>query len=244
MEESDTVVLNGTEDIIDRRFPGSFLGNSIGGWYFYSTSIGTSSTAFHASQGLTNDKIDNLIFLGWVTEGEHAWIISGEQGTKKGAFSSGYNDIKETTDLYSLIAEHLSNCSDDIVVSKPIERFRSVSSETVKRIKGFASLGDNWDSYGAKAIKWSTMIRAINFFSIIISRFPNAPVPFVAPACSGDIHFEWKMCSKALKHSIPEDENDPFEYLLIDKSSGKVEKTYGRALNTGEMVDIAIDWMR
>ncbi len=60
----------------------------------------------------------------------------------------------------------------------------------------------------------------------------------------GEIHFEWEMCAKALKHTIPEGENDPFEYLLIDRTSGRVERTYDRALNVDKMLDIAVRWMR
>lgn len=243
-KKSDNAVLNQAEDITDIGILESFLENRVGGWCLYSTPVGTSSTPFQASQGLTNDKSDNVVFLARATESGYAWFVFNEEKTTKGVFTSVYNHIEEVTDPYTLIAEHTLDWSDSILELKSIETFESVSRETVNHIKGFALLDDNWDSYGAEAIKWSTIIKAINFFSILVSRFPNAPVPFVAPACDGEIHFEWEMCSKALKHSIPVGENDLFEYLLIDKTSGRVERTYERALNMDKMLDIAVRWMR
>ena len=106
-------------------------------------------------------------------------------------------------------------------------------------------MDENWDSYGAKTIEWSTIIKAIDFFSSLVSRLPdNAALPFVAPACNGDIHFEWEMLSKALALSIPEDKNDAFEYVLTDKTSGKEGETYGRVSSMEEIIDIAANWIR
>lgn len=117
----------------------------------------------------------------------------------------------------------------------------STKSEIINRIKGFASLDENWDSYGAKTIELSTINRAIDFFSNITSKFPTAPLPFISPGPNGEIHFEWEGYSKILKHILPEDENDPPEYLLIDKISG--EKTYERAYNMKKMLDVVTRWM-
>lgn len=109
----------------------------------------------------------------------------------------------------------LPNWADDIVEPELVENFRLTSRDTVSRIRGFASLDDNWDSYGAKTIEWSVIIKAVEFFSNLVVRLPdNAALPFVAPACNGDIHFEWEMLSKALALSIPEDKNDAFEYVF------------------------------
>ena len=113
-------------------------------------------------------------------------------------------------------------------------------SEIINRIKGFASLGENWNSYGAKTIEWSTINRAIDFLSNIISEFPNASLPFVAPGPNGEIHFEWDIFPKTLVLSIPEDKNDAFEYV----TSGKEGKMCGRSLNMEEMLNIVICWMR
>jgi len=243
VKEVNNSVLNRAEDLADTGVPGSFLKNRLEGWRFYSIVLETSSTPFQTPQERTNDKIDNLFFLDWATKGEYVLVSINKKKIKKVAFLSGYDRPKEVTDLYTAIA-HPPNWSDDILEVESIENLQLVSRDTVNRIKGFASLGDNWDSYGAKAIEWSTIIKAINFFSIVVSRFSNAPLPFVAPGPNGDIHFEWETCSKVLKHSIPEDENDPFEYLLIDKTSGKVKKTYRRVPTMREMLDVAAYWMR
>lgn len=213
VKKSDNAVLNQAEDITDIEILDSVLENRVSGWHFYCTPVGTSSTPFQVSRGLTNDKSDNLIFMVRTTENGHTWFAFNEKEARRGAFTPACNYIKEVTDPYTVIAEHIPDWSDDILELKSIETFESVSRETVNHIKEFASLGNNWDSHGAEAIKWTTIIKAINFFSILVSRLPNAPVPFVAPACDGEIHFEWEMCSKALKHTIPEGENDPFGYF-------------------------------
>lgn len=245
VKEINSSDLNRAKDLADTEVPGSSLEKGLGEWYFCSVSVGTSSTPFQTLQERTNDKIDNLIFLGRTTKGEHVRVLFSEKRIKRAVFPSDYNrPPKEVTDFYTVVAEHPSNWSDNIAELELIERFRLVSNETVNRIKEFAFLDDNWDSYGAKAIRWSTIVRAIEFFSRVVFMFPDAPLPFVVPGPNGDIHFEWETCSKVLKHSIPEDENDTFEYLLIDKTSGKVEKTYGRVYNMEEMLDTAAYWMR
>lgn len=242
-QEAVNAVLDQARGTPGIKIPKPFLANRPGGWHLCSTPVGTSSTLLQPSQGFADNQSDNLIFLGWGAESGHSWFVFSEEKAGKGASASVYNHIKEVIDPYAPVAEHTPDRTDDILELKSIEIFESISRETVNHIKEFASLGDNWDSYGAEAIKWSTIIKAINFFSILVSIFPNAPVPFVAPVCDGEIHFEWEMCSKALKHSIPEGENDPFEYLLIDKTSGRVERTYDRAFSMDEMLDIAVHWM-
>jgi len=235
----DNSAFNLTKDLADIKVPESPLEKGLGECYSYSAVAGTSSTPFQIPQKRANDNVDSLVFLDWPGEGAHIWALLRKKRIEKIVFGSEYNRAFCTPS-----EEHTLNWADYILQPDPIEKFRSVSKETVNRIKRFAYLGDNWDSYGAKAIEWSTIIKAIDFFSIVVSRFPDAPLPFVAPAGNGDIHFEWEKCSRVLKHSIPEDENDPFEYLLIDKTSGKVERTYRRALNMDEMVGIALYWMR
>lgn len=244
MKEINSSVLNRAKDLADTEVPASSLEKGFGEWHFCSATVGTSSTPFQTPLRRTNDTIDNLILLDWPGKVVHVWALLREKSIEKVAFPSDYDRPKEVTDFYTVIAEHPPNWSDDILEPGLVEKLRLVSSETVNRIKGFASLGDNWDSYGAKTIEWSTIIKAIDYFSSLVFRFPDAPLPFVAPARNGDIHFEWGKCSKVLKHSVPEDENDPFEYLLIDKTSGKVERKHGRALNMEAMLDIAAYWMR
>lgn len=244
VKEVDSSVSPRAKDLADAEAPGSFLEKELEEWCFYSAAVAKLSTPFQTPLKRANDTADNLILLDWLGKGVHVWALLRQKRIEKVAFPSDYGWLGETTDFYTIIADYPSNWSDDILESALVEKLRLVSSETVNRIKGFASLGDNWDSYGAKTIEWSTIIKAIDFFSNLASRFPDAPLPFVAPARNGDIHFEWEKCSKVLKHSIPEDENDHFEYLLTDKTSGKIEKRYGRAVNMEEMLDVAANWIR
>lgn len=237
--EVDNSVLNRAKDLADVEVPGSPLEKGLGECYFHSAAAGMSSTPFQIPQERTNDN-DNLTLLDWPGEGIHVWVLLRKKGIEKLAFGSDYDHV-----FYTPPVERPSNWADYILQPGPVEKLRLVSRVTVSRIRGFASLDENWDSYGAKTIEWSVIVKAIEFFSTLVLRLPdNAPLPFVAPARDGDIHFEWEMCSKVLKHSIPENENDPFEYLLIDKSLGKVEKIYGRALSMEEMLNVADDWMR
>lgn len=134
------------------------------------------------------------------------------------------------------------NGTECIVPQRSLRKLKeTIMSETINRIKGFASLGDNWDSYGAKIIELSTINRAINFLSNVVSRVPNAPIPFVSPGPNGEIHFEWEGYSKILNHLIPEDKNDTLEYLITNETPG--ERTYGKAYNIEKMLDVVVRWM-
>jgi len=222
-----------------------FLEGGLGRYYFPSVTAGTSSISLQIRQKCINDKVDRLVLWNWLGRSIPFWTRLNKEENVSGGFLSYRDLLGGGADFYALAAESLSNRSDDILEFELAEKLRLVSRDTVDHIKGFASLGDNWDSYSAKAIERSTIAKAIRFFSIIVSRLPeNAPLPFVAPACDGHIHFEWEMVSKALKHSIPEEENAPWEYLLIDKTSGKIRREPGKALNMEEMADIALHWMR
>lgn len=219
-----------------------FLEGGLGRCYFQSATAGTSSISLQIGQECINDKIDRLALWNWRGGSISSWTrLSKGVNVLCGSLSCR-DLVGGGVDFYALAAESLSNRSDDVLEFELAEKLRPALRDTVDRIKGFASLGDNWDSYGAEAIERSTIVKAIRFFSIIVSRLPeNAPLPFVAPACDGHIHFEWEMVSKALKHSIPEEENAPWEYLLIDKTSGKIRREPGKALNMKEMTDIALD---
>jgi len=222
-----------------------FLEGGLGRYYFPSVTAGTSSISLQVGQKCINDKVDRLVLWNWLGRSVPSWTRLSKEENLSGDFLSYRDLLGGGVDSYALTAESLSNRSDDILEFELAEKLRLVSRDTVDHIKGFASLGDNWDSYSAKAIERSTIAKAIRFFSIIVSRLPeNAPLPFVAPACDGHIHFEWEMVFKALKLSIPKEENTPWEYLSIDKTSEKTRRESGRALNMEKMADIALDWMR
>jgi hypothetical protein len=50
----------------------------------------------------------------------------------------------------------------------------------------------NWDAAGAKAIRESTCVRAVDVVRMIADVFPHIPMPRPAPATSGHIALYWK----------------------------------------------------
>lgn len=237
--------LNAVKDPYEMWASLSFLEEGLGGYYFPSVAGGTSSMSIQTGQKRINDEVDRSVVWNWLGRSIPSLSKLSEEENASGYFLSYCGFLGGEASFYGLAAESLVNRSDDIPEFELAEKLRLFSRDTVGRIRGFASLDENWDSYGARKIGLSVIAKAIEFFSTLVLEIPdNAPLPFVAPACNGDIVFEWEMCSKVLKHSIPENKNDPFEYLLIDKSSGKVNKTCGRALDMEEMLSVASDWLR
>lgn len=207
-KEVDNSVLNRAEDLVDSGITESFSGRGLGGCFVYSATVGTLSKAFETPTKRTDDEVGKLVRLYWVGKGVNVWILRRKKGIEEVVFRRNYD-----LDFYTGTVEQPSNWADDIVEPELVENFRLTSRDTVSHIRGFASLDDNWDSYGAKTIEWSVIIKAVEFFSNLVVRLPdNTALPFVAPACNGDIHFEWEMLSKALALSIPQDKNDAFGY--------------------------------
>ncbi len=237
--------LDPVKDPADTGVSLCFLEGGLGRHYFQSATTGTSSIPFQIRQKYINDEFDPLVTWNWLGRSISFWT-GPIKGVNVLCDFLPYRDLhSDVADFYGLTVESLSNRSDDILEFELPERLRPALRDTVDRIKSFASLDDNWDSYGAEAIEGSTIVKAIRFFSIIVSRLPkDAALPFVAPACDGHIHFEWEMVFKALKLSIPKEENTPWEYLSIDKTSEKTRREPGRALNMEKMADIALNWMR
>lgn len=214
----------------------------LGEYYYISATPETSSASCQLRQQYTNDKVHRLVLWDLFGKNILSWTTLYRNADKlAGSFPCRglYGGI---AGCYALAEEPISNRSDDILEFELADNLRLISKDTVNRIKGFASLEDNWDSYGAKVIEPSTIAKAIDCFSAIVPRLPkNSPLPFVAPVCNGDIYFEWEMISKTLVHSIPEEEKAPWEYLLIHKTSGKIKREPGEAINMQEMIEVVLD---
>ncbi len=220
----------------------SFPRKRLGEYCYTSVTPETSSASCQLRQQYTNDKVHRLVLWDWFGKNIPSWTTLYRNADKlAGSFPCrGLHEGIEN--FYALIEEPISNRSDDILEFELAENLRLISKDTVNRIKEFASLEENWDSYGAKVIKPSTIAKAIDCFSAIVHRLPkNSPLPFVAPACNGNIYFEWEMISKALVHSIPEEENAPWEYLLTQKTSGKIRRDPGEATNMQEIIEVVLD---
>jgi hypothetical protein len=123
-----------------------------------------------------------------------------------------------------------------------VEDIKVITGDTVGRLKEFAELKPDWDSYGADPIQWSTIGRAIDFFTQVIDVAPLVPLPFVAPSPDGSIFFEWESCSRSIKNYIPSSPQELIEFLLVDKSSGRIDRTAGKADTLGVMVNIIREW--
>jgi hypothetical protein len=56
-------------------------------------------------------------------------------------------------------------------------------------LRGFATLSEGWDSYGAKAIELQAVNSAIELLRRIVQ--PDTPKPAVVPTNRGGIQIEW-----------------------------------------------------
>jgi len=210
----------------------------------YTTALLSLCRRFLPTQEHTNNIINNKIFFDWNLPNQYVVFSLDKWGAEKFAFSLGDEIGKESKSYIPLISNRTINyTADNTSEIGTTQRFELASSDTVRRIKEFFLLEENWDSYGALPIKWSVIIRAINFFSKIVFSFHNAPIPFVSPVNDGSIYFEWETCSKLLKHYIPVDENSAYEYLEIDKSSGELIRHSDKADTKDEMLEIISNWI-
>lgn len=62
--------------------------------------------------------------------------------------------------------------------------------EDVRRIRGFASLAPNWNSYGARPIAPAAIAAAEKLLARVVRTFGFRP-DIIAPVATGGIHFEW-----------------------------------------------------
>ncbi|MEW6008168.1 MAG: hypothetical protein AB1629_00850 [Candidatus Omnitrophota bacterium] len=119
----------------------------------------------------------------------------------------------------------------------------------IERLKKFAELDPNWDSYDAESIEWDTISRAIDFFTRVVVMLTkenkrNSPVPFVAPVSDGSIQFEWRTFYKELIITIPKQVGDKLGYYKAEKDIvfGEVEES-GNTSNIEDVIELAKDWL-
>ena len=191
----------------------------------YNSTIETPTRGFEPFQDCTNGNANEPVIIGSRYEESHTVVSVGEEE------SIGKEDV--TT--------WINNSAETIIAF----RIQRGSRFITDRLKKFANLKTGWDSYDAKSIQWKTIIRAIQFFSKVLYEIENKniPVPFVAPLSDGGIQFEWKTCYKELILLIPEKEEEPFEYLKVDKLLWKEQEEEDRVFNIDEMVNIAKNWL-
>lgn len=188
-----------------------------------------------------DNRMKSKTVLEWTTCGNYIFTSIDKAGIR--VFSMPQFAEMEEEDIDFAPVNKSDTWFENYGEFKQISKLQAISRETVNRIKEFASLEDNWDSYGAKRIEWSTIIKAIDFFNKVISENSNLPMPFVAPTPKGDIQFEWTACSQNLVNIIPEDDADAFEYIAINKARGKDVKTFDKAFSVTEMAKIVSSCM-
>ena len=123
-----------------------------------------------------------------------------------------------------------------------MSRNKLFSENVITQLKSFSKLEDNWDSYGASKISWSTIANAIEFFMRVVDRYPDSPIPFVSPYPDGRIHVEWQKFSKELHHLIPKDNSNCFIYRIINRKEGALKEYYDKAIGIDDMLKIFSIW--
>lgn len=95
---------------------------------------------------------------------------------------------------------------------------RGLLQATKNRVRDFADLEENWDSYGAVCIAYDTITRALELvdrLAIILSGHnKNIQEPFVTPCPDGGIQFEWDNDGRELEIVVSPDRL-PLRYFHI-----------------------------
>lgn len=81
-----------------------------------------------------------------------------------------------------------SKMADVITLSAYIPKWLP---ETTKALYAILSLGDNWDTYGAKRINFETAAAVDELLREIMR--PNTPAPQLVPVANGYIQIEWHL---------------------------------------------------
>jgi hypothetical protein len=123
-----------------------------------------------------------------------------------------------------------------------VSRDKILSENIIEQLRNLSKCKDNWDSYGAREIKWSTIANAIEFFMRVINNYPDSPVPFISPYPDGSIHVEWQTFSKKLHHLIPEDDSEYFIYRMTIIKEDKHKEYFDKTIGINGMLKIFNIW--
>lgn len=77
----------------------------------------------------------------------------------------------------------------------------------VGRLSEILSLSQDWDSYGARAIKLNSVLGALRFLAMTMK--PNTPIPDIGPSRNGNVVLEWHTLKGDLEVEILADANCP-----------------------------------
>jgi hypothetical protein len=132
--------------------------------------------------------------------------------------------------------------NEEMKLNIKMSRNKLFSENVITQLKSFSKLEDNWDSYGASKISWLTIANAIEFFTRVVDRYPDSPIPFVSPCADGRIHVEWQKFSKELHHLISKDNSNYFIYRIINRKEGVSKEYYDKAIGIDGMLKIFSIW--
>jgi hypothetical protein len=109
------------------------------------------------------------------------------------------------------------------IISNNDEGLSRNAIEAISKVKSFAILEENWDSYGALPIKKNTIHKGISFIKDLNRKGQN--IFFIAPEGDGEIMIELKNENKSIEFFIYPTK-DSFEYLAIrdedDEQEGEI----------------------
>ena len=206
--------------------------------------IVTPTREYQLLQDLTNNKLNNKFFSDSIYGYENSFAFFDKKDFVMFSYSKGIDVLKESEESFSWInPSQYSTWTQCYLENEHEPKLKIGLSSIMKRFKKFATLRPGWDSYDGKAVSWTTISRAITFFSkVLLSNQNTIPVPFVAPLSDGGIQFEWKTCYRELVNTIPADENQPFEFLKIDRLENDREEE-GKVFNVQEMAALITEWL-
>lgn len=161
-----------SEDILNTT---ESLPNKDKDWQFYLILIEKTNRPFQSPQDHTNNRINRRIFLDWIRDKQYISLFEDKKNREGFSFASAALPPAFDKHPNLPISEEFPNWTENFLELESNKRLQLVSNETIKRIKEFKLLKEGWDSYNAKPIKWATIIRAIDFFTKVISKHHNAP---------------------------------------------------------------------
>lgn len=110
--------------------------------------------------------------------------------------------------------KHWEEVLERLRVASPL---RGLLQAAKNRIRAFADLEENWDSYGAVRIASDTITRALDLvdrLAVMSDRYNDFPEPFVTPCPGGGIQFEWDHDGRELEIVVPPDRL-PLRYFHV-----------------------------
>jgi hypothetical protein len=203
---------------------------------------------FQNPQNQTNAYIDTRFYPDMKCGGNYSFTMIDKRGINNFFFASPQDFL--VSEIGPLILRKVKPTTwiENFAETKTISKVQLGSHSIVEKLKSFAALEANWDSYDAKPIEWSTIIRAIKFSNHILYAIDSqdkdvVPRPFIAPRSDGGVQFEWSTCYKELILTIPAKENELMEYLKTDINSGEEKEEEGEVSSIEELVHIVTDWL-